>query len=174
MHVVKFLLVGGVLLTTGAVAQQAQSNKNQQTKTDQQRTDTSPTSQSAKRVNPDKSPAGGGTNPHAGTQSPGSKNPPAGSSIGWDTRQSGNQATSSTKPISGMNGRSSDESKAKTNRYEPQRTANTGGVRPDTRNRNIANNPGAEAPTDGKSPDVKTDPARMRRGSSAGKKPTGH
>ncbi len=171
----RFALMGGVLLAVGAVAQQPQTQrKTQRTKTDQKHTDTSPTSQATKRVNPDNAPSGVGADPHAGTQSPGSKTPPAGSSIGWDTRQSGNQATSSTKPMSGMNGRSTDESKAKTNRYSARRAADASGVRRDTKDRTVVGNPAAEAPTDGKSPDVKTDPKRMRRSSATGGKPTGN
>ncbi|MCY7349498.1 MAG: hypothetical protein LH606_02360 [Cytophagaceae bacterium] len=116
-------LLGGILISAGTMAQRPGNA----TPKDQKSTDTSPTSQSAPRVNPTR-PKPGNT-PNSGTQSPGSKNPPPGSSIGLDTRQYGNRMTGSTKPNSGMDKRSTDESNAQTNRYQKQRTANTGGNR---------------------------------------------
>lgn len=123
-------VLSGLLLSAGVIAQKP-ANK---TSTDQKSTDTSPTSRSATRVNPARTKPG--NTPNSGTLSPGSKNPPPGSSIGLDTRQYGNRMTGSTKPNSGMDKKSTDESNAQTNRYQKQRTANTGGNRtPNTTNR---------------------------------------
>lgn len=176
MKISPILLAGAVLCTVAATAQQPQT---QRTKTDRKRTDTSPTSQQTKKLNP--TDAKTSTSPTSGTMSTGSKTPPPGSSIGWDTRQSGNQDASSTSTASGMNTRRSDESKAQSSRNVEKegRTGNgpTGvpvNTEPKrgTRAQAVPTDPAQQTSTTGKSPDVKVDPARMRRSSgSNGTKP---
>lgn len=166
----QILFAGCVFGALTATAQQPAQT--QRTKTDQKRTDTSPTSQQSKKLNPTDAKAS--TSPTSGTLSTGSKNPPPGSSIGWDTRQSGNKNAGNTAPTSGMNGRSSDESKAESSRNleKPGRRGKgpTGAPinsdpKPGTRSRSVPNDPSQQTSTEGKSPDVKVDPARMRRSS---------
>lgn len=170
MKISPILLTAALLGTLVARAQQPAQT--QRTKTDQKRTDTSPTSQSSKKLNPTDAKAS--TDPASGTLSTGSKNPPPGSSIGWDTRQSGNKNAGNTAPTSGMNGRSSDESKAQTSRNtkQPGRTDKgpTGASissdpKRNDRSRAVTSDPSQQTSTDGKSPDVKVDPARTRRAS---------
>lgn len=166
------LLAGAVSFALAATAQQPQPAETQRTKTDQKRTDTSPTSQASKKLNPTGAKAS--TSPTSGTMSTGSKNPPPGSSIGWDTRQAGNKNGGNTAPTSGMNSRRSDESRAETSRNTKQRgrmdKGPTGGSissdpKRNGRSRAIASDPSQQTSTDGKSPDVKPDPTRTRRAS---------
>lgn len=164
------LLAGTALIALHATAQQPAQT--QRTKTDQKRTDTSPTSQQSKKLNPTDAKAS--TSPASGTMSTGSKNPPPGSSIGWDTRQSGNQDASNTSTSSGMNSRRSDESKAESSRnLEKQGSTGKGPTgapinsdpKRNARSRAVPNDPNQQTSTEGKSPDVKVDPSRMRRSS---------
>jgi len=169
MQISLILLAGAVCCAFAATAQQPQT---QRTKTDQQRTDTSPTSQQTKKLNPTNAKAS--TSPTSGTISTGSKNPPPGSSIGWDTRQAGSQDASNTSPASGMNSRRSDESKAQSSRNVEKEGSRGKGptgapINTDpkrgTRAQSVPNDPGQQTSTEGKSPDVKVDPSRMRRAS---------
>lgn len=175
MNVKTILLAGIVLGALNAAAQQSQPAQTQRTKTDQKRTDTSPTSQSSKKLNPTDAKAS--TSPTSGTMSTGSKNPPPGSSIGWDTRQSGNQDVSNTSTASGMNSRRNDESKAETSRNVEKKGPTGKGPtgmpinsdpKRNARSRAVPNDPTQQTSTEGKSPDVNVDPSRMRR-SSGGK-----
>ena len=172
MKVSQILLAGAMLCALDTVAQQTPPPQTQRTKTDQKRTDTSPTSQQTKKLNP--TDAKNSTSPTSGTMSTGSKTPPPGSSIGWDTRQSGNRDASNTSTASGMNSRRSDESKAQTSRNVEKQGARGKGPtgapinsdpKPGSRSRAVPNDPAQQTSTTGKSPDVKVDPSRMQRSS---------